>query len=212
MGSRTSRTLSSDSISPAGAPANAASLLCCSTASDVTSKRGEQAELTDLRRQAQRTHEADEENFLPCLSAARRAQQSNGKYYSNARKRQLNQYKTSRDCQSDRVVAPVQQPNLRQPQKDASEASASSVRTMAHQPPLRRRSVDHHNMPLDHEQRSRPGTRAQRRRKCWTDSPYTGQGSGRHQRASPDYLPFLAINTPLASQGDGGGGAGFFIG
>lgn len=200
MGSRTSRTHSSDGIDPVGAPANAAPLLCCSTASDVAGKRREQDELTDLRRLTQRSrHRADEKNRLPSPHATRRVQQSRGKPYSDARKRQLTRCEAARECQCDHAVAALHQSGLRQPRKDASEVSVLSVHTVTHQP-----------IRLDHKQRSRPGTRAQRPRQCWTDSPYTGQGSGCTPRASTGYFPLLAIDVPHASH-DSGGGDGFSI-
>lgn len=210
MGSRTSRTHSRDGIDPVGAPANAAPLLCCSTVSDVAGKRCEEDELTDLRELTQRSrHRADEENPLPSLHAARRAQQSRGKHYSDARKRQLTRCEAARECQCDHAVAALRQSGVGQPRKDASEVSALSVHTVAHQP-IRHRSIGYQSTRLGHKQKSMPGTRAQRPRQCWTDSPHTGQGSGYTPRASTGYFPLLAIDVPHASH-DSGGGDGFSI-
>ncbi|KAG5476737.1 hypothetical protein CUR178_03911 [Leishmania enriettii] len=183
MGSHTSRTLSCEGIDPAGAPASPAPSLCCSTASDVASKRGEQAELTRLRRSTQQ-------------------HKNNG--LRNAREHHLTRCKAAKDSQSGRALAAEQRSDLRQVRRDASELS-TPARTVAHQL-FHRRSAGHKNIPLAHEQRSRPGVREQRPRQRRTDSPYTAQGNASARRVPSSYFALLAIDTSHVSHGDGGWG------
>ncbi|KAG5501919.1 hypothetical protein JKF63_04189 [Porcisia hertigi] len=185
MGSCNSKTTphSGGVIDPVDAPVSTTRFLCCSTASDAAGKRSKRAQFTGLDQSTQHTrHEAGRKNALSPPHSTERAQQSDGKLHGKAA---------------------VQRADLRPPRRNPSGTSARSVHTEPHQP-LRRPTGDHQGIPLDRGKGPKPGTRTQRRRQCWTDSPYTGQGSSYPGYASAGYFPPAFVEAGGCSHGGGG--------
>lgn len=169
-------------------------MLCCSGSSCIAMKQDTPPAFTELTAVSRRRGTLHNVVPLPPASASH----SSGNYYSNERKRQLSRRKAERCSQaahlephiprssipdggsSEEVLVAPLPPAVNPPRHPlASDASAHSVRTVAHKP-------------------------IRRPRPCWNDGLLSGRGTDIAGRANAGAFPIFAIDAPSASYGDGG--------